>query len=233
MAEGEMRRSIAWVAQINRQMNRGSQLLRVGLLLAILFLPLARIGEAATIVYLATDQVGAQTQIDVLHTSSWSFSPTTPISLAGGIFDLKDGSSTTADITFSLYRGTDATGTLLGQVTLSITTFCAQVSKCGTFDYHDFFFTTPIALTTGVNYFATLTSQASPNQQSAAYFIKQQSFFGSDQSATPIVPNPLGPPLTGTPEPGSITLTISGLAAGWGLVRRRRRRTVNLRSRTA
>ncbi len=197
-----------------------TQLARVGFLVTTLLL-LSRLGNAATIYYLATDQTGAQTQIDVLHTSTWAFSPVTPFSLGGGIFDLKAGTSTIDTITLSLYQGVDATGTLLDQVTLTATQFCAQVNKCTQYDYHDFFFTTPIALTVGVNYFVALTSAASPNQQSAAYFIKSSTFFGSDQNATPIVPNPIGPEVT--PEPGSTVLTASGLAASLIVVLRRRR----------
>ena len=172
-------------------------------------LSLSTLGSAAQILYLSTGQTGAQTQIDIAHTSSWALDPNVDFSFAGGLFTMKAGGSQVDTITLSLYNGTDATGTLLGSVTLTSTAFCAQAA-CGQFNTHQFLFTTPIALTTGSNYFATLTS-AAPNTQSQAYFIKSDNSFVSDINGTPITPSPINGTLSApTPEP--TTMLLCGLA---------------------
>ena len=59
---------------------------------------------ASPIYYLATGQTGAQTQIDVNHTSSWVMTPNVNFDLGGGLFTMKDGSSTSATVNLSLIK---------------------------------------------------------------------------------------------------------------------------------
>ena len=49
--------------------------------------------------YVKTGQTGAQTQIDVAHTSSFTFQPSAATSFAGGIFTMKGSKSFTQTFT--------------------------------------------------------------------------------------------------------------------------------------
>ena len=162
--------------------------------------------SATPVYYLSTDQTGAQTQIDVNHTSSWIMTPTVEFDFGGGLFTMKAGSNPTATVMFSLYEGTNAGGVLLTSVVLTSTQFCAQVSNCGTFAFHQFFFTTPVLLAPGTNYFVALTSLAD-DVQSKAYFIKNNVFFISDVNGNPITPPPV---LFNNPVPEPRSLETAG-----------------------
>jgi hypothetical protein len=192
-------------------MNRFFNLPKITLIAAILAIPSAH-GAAY---FLATDQTGAQTQIDEAHTSAWTFSPNILFDMGGGIFEMKAGNSAAADVTLRLYQGADASGTLLATTVLTNTTFCAQVSNCGQFNPHQFFFAAPIALQVGTTYALILTSPAI-DTQSTAYFIKDNNRFISDINGTAITPSPVtfgGPSTTETtPEPSAWILMLSGLA---------------------
>lgn len=182
---------------------------------------------AGPVYYLATDQTGAQTQIDAAHTSKWTFVPNMQFDLGGGIFEMKDGSSTVADIRFSLYLGNDATGTLLDSITLSHTSFCAQTVNCGSFGRHDFLFATAVALTVGQTYYAELTSIAN-DVQSQAYFIKSDSSFVSDSNRNAINPQPVDQlNSSSVPEPATGLLTLLGIAGAVVAARLRRGDTHN------
>ena len=122
--------------------------------------------------YVKTGQTGAQTQIDVAHTSSFSFQPTTATSFAGGIFTMKAGSSASRTVTFALYENLSAGP--VRSVTLTYSQFCAlhtPASNCSQFGPVQFSFATPYVMVPGRTYYARLTSGA-PDVQSQAYFIK-------------------------------------------------------------
>ncbi|HUS07219.1 MAG TPA: PEP-CTERM sorting domain-containing protein [Bryobacteraceae bacterium] len=184
------------------------------------FLFLASLCNAGPVYYLATDQSGAQTQIDVNHTSTWLLTPNVAFDFGGGLFTMKDGSGTSANVTLSFYQGVNASGTLLGTVPLTVTSFCAQVSNCGQFAFHQFFFATPIPMAAGTTYFAALTSPAL-DTQSTAYFIKNNTYFISDQAGTAIQPSPVS--FTAVPEPASLALVGFGSLLLWGVRSRRSR----------
>jgi hypothetical protein len=131
--------------------------------------------------------------------------------LGGGLFVMKAGSSASATTSLTLYQGADTSGPVLATVTLSNSQFCGQTSNCGSFAFHQYFFTTPITLLSGSTYFAALTSSA-PNPQSQAYFIKSDNFFASDVNGAPLNPPPLDPPVP-EPEPSTFLLTTIGLVA--------------------
>ncbi len=171
-------------------------------------------GSATPTYYLATGQTGAQTQIDVNHTSKWIMTLSSNFDFAGGLFVMKDGPNTTANVRLALYQGVDATGIQLASLTLTHSLFCSApvyTGNCGSFGVHQFNFPTPISLTGGMTYYAELTSTA-VDAQSQAYFIKNDSFFISDQAGTPITPQPVTfiPPAS-VPEPQSMVLLAMGL----------------------
>jgi len=168
--------------------------------------------NAAPAYYLATDQTGGQTQIDVTHTSTWLLEPNVDFSFAGGLFIMKAGNSASASVTLSLYQGNNDAGPLLGSVALTNAAFCSQAANCGSFAQHAFLFTNPILLDSDLNYLAKLTSTA-PDVQSKAYFIKSKTFFMSDVNGNAINPQPIGElAATETPEPATMGLFAFGFS---------------------
>lgn len=180
----------------------------------LLGLLLASPGFSATF-FLTTDQTGANTTIDLAHSSTWLLVPNTPFDLGGGNFELKRGPATDKDIVLSLYQGTDATGPLLAQATVSFTV----VGQGPGYVPYDFLFTSAVPLLSGTSYFATLTSDAGTpgNQQ---YFVKDGGAVIVDDNGDPVSPDPIGG--TVTPEPS--TFALLGMAlVGAGAYRRIRR----------
>ena len=153
-------------------------------------------GTAVTVLppnyYIKTGQTGAQTQIDIAHTSTWTITPSQSWILGGADLTMKDGSGTTTTITLSIYAGTSASGTLLQSVTLINAQFKSLHGNGGgtrdtSYDYVPFVFATPQTLSAGQTYFVTLTSGA-PGPQAQAYFIKganSLSFINSSGTAAP------------------------------------------------
>jgi hypothetical protein len=172
--------------------------------------------------YLSTGQTGAQTQIDIDHSSTWSFTPTVPWQFGGGYFTMKAGSKTIEPIVFRFYVGSSASSLgLIAQVTLNNAQFCAQ-APCNQYNVRDFHLVSPVQLSAGTAYFASLTS-AAPDNQSEAYFIKASSSFTIvDRNGGLITPAPIVNPSgnTDSPEPGpGLLMAVS--AATLAVVRKR------------
>jgi hypothetical protein len=126
---------------------------------------------------------------------------------------MKDGPSTTANITFSVYEGTNANGVLLAQVTQTNTEFCTGTTNCQNYELHVFSLgSNSVAMQIGRNYFIALTSPTANDKQSQAYFIKgpdQVTFV--DQNGNPYNPPPA---FLGTvPEPSTAMLFGAGFLA--------------------
>ena len=174
--------------------------------------------------YFSTDITGAQTQIDVNHTSIWVTTPGGNVDILGGIFTMKAGASASADITFSLYSGSlnlaqVATATALVSQTLTYAQFAAQATP-GQFEFHAFDVATPSSpytLTGGQTYTAVLSSTAN-DVQSQAFFIKDSGLMYLRD------PNNLTAPgidPATVPEPSAAWLLLVGLGA-WAIVRSRK-----------
>ena len=147
---------------VNRRSSTLSRPLLI-LIIAGVCLELPALAQSPYFIY--TGQSSAQTQIDTSHTSSWYLHVVSgPLSLGGGNFTMKEGSSATADVTLTLYQGSSTSGTVLATVTRAASSFTGQ------FNPVDFSFSSVQSLATG-NYYVTLTSTA-PNTQSQAFFIK-------------------------------------------------------------
>lgn len=181
----------------------------------------------ASVYYFSTDITGAQTQIDVNHTSLWVTTPGGRVDILGGIFTMKAGSNASASITFSLYSGNlnltqIATATALVSKTLTYSQFASQTANPGQFEFHAFDVATPSSpytLLGGQTYTAVLSSAAN-DVQSQAYFIKDSGLMYLRD------PNNLGgsaidPALV--PEPSVISMVMLGIGglAAWSRVRRK------------
>lgn len=181
---------------------------------ALLMLFASAMAQASTLpmYYLSTGQTGAQTQIDIDHTSTWSFTPAVPWQFGGGFFTMKAGPKTIEPIVFRLYQGSSASSLgLIAEVTLTNAQFCAQ-APCNQYNVRDFHLVSPVQLSAGTAYFASLTSTA-PDRQTEAYFIKASSSFTIvDRNGGLITPAPIVNPSgnTDSPEPATgLLLAVS------------------------
>lgn len=174
--------------------------------------------------YFSTDITGAQTQIDVKHTSLWVTTPGGNVDILGGIFTMKAGSNASVAITFSLYAGNlnltqVASATALVSQTLTYAQFAAQTPNAGQFEFHPFDVATPSSpytLTGGQTYTAVLSSTAN-DVQSQAYFIKDSGLmYLRDPNNLSTAINPAS-----VPEPSAAWLLLVGLGA-WAIVRSRK-----------
>lgn len=202
---------------MNRNVSRMSEGLGLLALLGLSCLPSA--ATAGPIYYFVTGQAGTQTQLDINHTTSWSFTATSAWTLGGGDLTMKSGSSTSANVVLSLYQGSSSAGTLLDRFTLTNAAFCTlHTGNCGSFSSTPFHFAVPDTLTTGLNYYMALTSDSN-DVQSQAYFIKDPGTVTiSDVTGTPL-PNQTissaAAPIS-VPEPPSLAIVVT-LLAGLGL----------------
>ncbi|MEY4635293.1 MAG: hypothetical protein RJA55_1091, partial [Acidobacteriota bacterium] len=115
--------------------------------------------------YLFLDITGAQTQIDVEHTTSWNINVASgqTLQLYGGAFVMKKGADATADVVLTL-RNSGPGGSVIATKTRTSSAFT------GTFADVLFAFDTAQTLNPG-RYYVTLTSAASLSG-AAQYFIK-------------------------------------------------------------
>lgn len=202
--------------------------LSVGMLLASCACAIADPLPALNYTLVSTDITGAQTQIDIDHTSSWTFSPTVAWSLKGGTFVMKDGSQTAASLVLSLYENGGTTA--VTSLTLTNADFHTQNTSDQSFSDVSFFFDPLFTLNAGSSYTLKLTSTA-VDAQSKAYFIKGNAWTFQDPNGGSIDPGLLGDPITtdglattggttATPEPGTWAMAFGGLAVA--VVARRR-----------
>jgi hypothetical protein len=155
--------------------------------------------------YVWTPNTGAQTQIDSTHTSEWWISATGTFDFQGGHLSMKSGSSATTNVSLALYRGVDATGTLLATVTLPASSFT------GSFTDTFFNYSAPVTFTPGT-YYVNLTSTA-PSQQAKAFFIKGNTGgVISTDGVTPIDPSLAT--LSSTLPTGATSFTVSTASNG-------------------
>jgi len=164
---------------MNRSINaysRRAKFAAFAALAAVWLMAQAAAAQAAPVLYfLRTGQAGAQTQIDVSHSTTWAFSTgAAGFSLGGGEFEMKTGRNTAASISLMVYGGSDASGPPLSAVSLTAAGFCGlHGGNCQSYATVPFHFATgaEYAFHPNSRYFIALTSTA-PDTQSLAYFIK-------------------------------------------------------------
>lgn len=190
-------------------------------LILLISLLLPGLCQADTVYYfVTTNHTHAQVQLDVSHTSSWTFSPNADILLGGGKFIMKEGSSVldTTWSAFQVWEGPQG-GTLRAGETLSKTEFEAAHpgGNDGTFGQLPvpYYVIPTFTLLGGHSYTITLTSNAA-DAGSQQYFIKDPTHAafqdGSGNFLTTPPPVYNGPPLVPeVPEPSTWVLMAGGV----------------------
>lgn len=155
--------------------------------------------QALPVLFVSTGHAGAQTQTDINHTQHWTFSVSQNVTVGGGLFDMKRGPSSTAEVGFAIFEGTYSPFTSLDnalvQKDLTSTAFARQ--------FKDILFqNTVTTLLAGHTYTGVLFSDAL-DARNKSYFVK-------GGSASPLLfVNAKGKAVTGieilpsiaTPEP--------------------------------
>ncbi|MBL8565786.1 MAG: DUF11 domain-containing protein [Hyphomicrobiaceae bacterium] len=120
--------------------------------------------EAAAQAYLETGQTGAQTQIDVNHTTTMYIGAPASFLFGGANYVMKRGSSSTANVDFTVYPNASCTGTPLVTVTNISTAFDSS--------YAPVLFQIPGNLTLTPGIYCTKLTSSAVDQQNEAFFIK-------------------------------------------------------------
>jgi hypothetical protein len=165
--------------------------------------------------YISTGQSGSQVQCDAQHTQSWTFHVTQDVpDVLGASLFMKRGSQTTADVVFRINEITMLGDVAIATTLLSVTLHSSALSQ----QFTNTLFQGPaITLRAGHTYAAVLSSTA-VNQQSKAYFVKQDALQWSDaggsaaSSTAQILAG--GAPV---PSPGACLVLACGM-----LIKRRR-----------
>jgi hypothetical protein len=191
--------------------------------------------RANTVSFIVTDQQGQNTQLDISHTSSWTFTETVAFQLGGARLIMRAEANTVDvpdnSLLLALHDGTGS-GTILASITLTYSEFCGF--KAGYGDgcsnqfagndnhYVPFQFTdtglmsatvTPYITLANHRYTVTLSSNTL-DSGSHDYKIKGDAAeFSFDPPVTEYVPS--------VPEPSTYALAASALGA-IALMRRRR-----------
>jgi hypothetical protein len=185
---------------------------------------------AQAALFVTTGQTGAQVGVSQSATQHWTYTVSVDVpEVDGGLFTMKKGPSTSADITFDIIQGLFSdfgTATPLLSVTLDPSDFTQQFAPVL------FQSPTPIALSANVTYTAILYSSA-PDQQNSAYFIKGGStmpLFFVDEEGNP--QNPGGGDISTAlvPEPSTLVSFLLMGPAVMALTGRTRRRRPALTS---
>ncbi|MDX2035043.1 MAG: PEP-CTERM sorting domain-containing protein [Isosphaeraceae bacterium] len=174
----------------------------------------------------STDQTGANTQIDIDHTTIYNFYVLPGQSVTGilGDFTIKRGSKTTEPITFSLWSGVDGLGTRLASISLAASSV-SQSYESRIFDLD------PLGAPLGPGSYSVQLSSMTGDQGSRQYFFKGGRFQSSDPAAVSTVPPPSGggtPPAV--PEPSTVLSAALGSVAALALARRRHRPGIGTRA---
>lgn len=188
-------------------------------------------------IYIATDQTGAQTQIDINHRSYWEFATTTAVAdFRGGSFVMKRGNSAVGTVEFAVILGTytdflanynagtgvysdpgSGSGSIVVRQSLDQTNFTNSFSQTA--------FTDVATTLSAATQFTAVLWSSVPDVQSQAFFVKQGGeLFWSDSSGSQVAP-------TGYTSGENLVTTTNavpgaGVAAlvGLGMVGCRRRR---------
>lgn len=196
----------------------------LALLLALSFASVGASGsEIPFYLYVQSGHSGAQTQVDVNHSTVWSFTPNVDFILGGGMLVMKDGPKTSGDIGLTLSLGGSA------EIVLTNSAFTQSWTETS------FSFPTSVLLQAGKVYSLTVHSLV-PDEQTKAYFIKGDvTQFGfkdatgqvlSPGSFTVVTDPPPPPPPGAVPEPAALMLCAGGLMLVSLIVLARRRRAV-------